>query len=170
MFFILIFVVIILLFGVAIPQETEKQNKMLDKHKKIMEGDDSFRPTKCIKSDRSNIALYIDKDRKKLRFVDLSGIGQATYNFNEIIECFIVDDGATIVSAIALMSPTKPVSLSLSVRIVTSRISNSLYEVPLITSSTKRDSKEYKRKNKVCTRNICNNGEHHKFKQTSIKA
>lgn len=43
---------------------------------------------------------------------------------------------------------TKPVSLSMSIRIITNNIQMPLYEVPIITSSTDRTSDDYKQKTK----------------------
>ncbi|MCI9511059.1 MAG: hypothetical protein HFG13_01565 [Oscillibacter sp.] len=145
--FLLIIVGVLAFIGNALGEGEKYREVTKSNHEKIMSGEGlPFVPTSYIKNTFSDITLYIDKNTQKLAFVNLERYGISIYRFDEIIDCAILEDGATIVTAIALMSPTKPISLSLSVRIITSNIDHPLYEIPLITSSTKRDSVPYKQK------------------------
>lgn len=94
-------------------------------------------------------------------FANLRTDMRTILNFKEILECSILEDGATIqssgtgraivggvigggVGAIVGASTQKstPEVLSLSIRVVTSNISNALYEIPIISSPMNRTSIE----------------------------
>lgn len=85
--------------------------------------------------------------------------------FNELIECSILEDGATVqsggigravvggvfaggIGAVvgAATRSSKPITRELAVRIITSNIQNSLYIVPIITCETNRETNAYKQK------------------------
>lgn len=125
-----------------------------------------FIPTKSIYREFSNYAVYVDETNHQIMLTNLvSGI-KSVFKFSELIECSILEDGATIMSggvgravvgsfigggigAIvgATTRDSTPITLSLSVRIVTSNIQYPLQEIPIIGSSTNRGSNdEYKEK------------------------
>lgn len=136
--------------------------------KKIMGGGiDNFSPTRIIDSIWINAAIYIDETHKKLLLVE--NMKKDTFlgnpiRFDELVECSILEDGATVqsggigravvggvmaggVGAIvgAATRGSKPITRELSVRIITSNTRKPLYVIPLITSETNRESSDYKR-------------------------
>lgn len=147
-------------------KENEKNLKTAN-HESIMQGKIyGFIPTKSIYREFSNYAVYVDETNHQIMLTNLvSGI-KSVFKFSELIECSILEDGATIMSggvgravvgsligggigAIvgATTRDSTPITLSLSVRIVTSNIQYPLQEIPIIGSSTNRGSNdEYKEK------------------------
>lgn len=147
-------------------KENEKHLKLAN-HESIMQGKIyGFIPTKSIYREFSNYAVYVDETNHQIMLTNLvSGI-KSVFKFSELIECSILEDGATIMSggvgravvgglvgggigAIvgATTRDSTPITLSLSVRIVTSNIQYPLQEIPIIGSSTNRGSNdEYKEK------------------------
>lgn len=124
-----------------------------------------FRSTKELSREYEDIAIYIDEIRRKIMFVNLETKENVLYLFNEIVECSILEDGSTIqsggvgraviggvvaggVGAIvgASTRSSKPVTFSLSVRIITSNIQTPLYEISLISGKIERESIEYKKR------------------------
>ena len=104
--------------------------------------------TKYVKNDYSEIALYIDESAKKLSFVQFDTEEKLIYDFRELKECLVLNNGAAAISAADFLTAAKPLSLSLSLRVTTSNIQHPAYEIPLITSSTDQASDEYREKMK----------------------
>ena len=93
-------------------------------------------------------ALYIDESAKKLSFVQFDTEEKLIYDFRELKECLVLNNGAAAISAADFLTAAKPLSLSLSLRVTTSNIQHPAYEIPLITSSTDQASDEYREKMK----------------------
>lgn len=164
-----LFVILIVVVGSAqsaaseeeAKKKAEKKNKMRND---IMSGEyPGFKPTKELASTFCSITVFVDEYNRKVMFVNYDNDKILTYRFNEIIECTILEDGATIqsggvgravvggivaggVGAVvgANTRTSKAVTLSLSVRIITSNIQSPLYEIPIIQSQMKRNSDDYK--------------------------
>ena len=107
-------------------------------HNAIMnDADGRFHPTKYVKNDYSEIALYIDESAKKLSFVQFDTEEKLIYDFRELKECLVLNNGAAAISAADFLTAAKPLSLQ-----------HPAYEIPLITSSTDQASDEYREKMK----------------------
>lgn len=160
-------IVFVVIVAYQLCSESGEFDKRIAIDKKIMNGEiDGFVPSKSVKDVVSPFTIYIDEPNKRVMLINRNTpSSRKIYNFNELVECSILEDGATIcsggvgraitgaiigggVGAIvgASTRSSKNVTLSMSVRIITSKISQPLYEIPLITSETNRDSTEYKRK------------------------
>lgn len=118
-----------------------------------------FSPTKSIGPQISNDRVYIDENNRKVLVINLLTQEKHIINFEDIIECSILENGATVQkggvgraivgSAIAggvgaIVGATTRGSASqinsLSVRIVTRDIKRPLVELKLIKTASKRDS------------------------------
>lgn len=143
--------------------EIKEMKKSVDE--KIMSGEiEGFIPQKSIKDPYSNYGVYIDGLNKKIMFVNLTDVGtRKVFNFDELIECSILEDGAAVnsggigravvggiigggVGAVvgATTRGAKSITRSLSVRIISNKISDPLYEIPIITCELRKDSSLYK--------------------------
>lgn len=161
----LIVIMVIVMFIVIAVHSSQEIDQRNETHSRIMNGRNDFSPTKELRSTSVDHAVYIDEKNKKVMFVVLSKDTRTTFNFDELIECSILEDGSTVQSGSAgraiaggivaggigavvgaSAGKSKPITLSLSVRVVTTNIQNALYEIPIITYKTKRDSDTYKRK------------------------
>lgn len=162
---IILSIVVLIMF--AIKQGDEEKTAIANNEEKIMSGKiNGFVPTRHIKSMWVNAAMYVDEKHRKIFIVtnmkkaELAG---DCIGFDELVECSILEDGATVqsggigravvggvvaggVGAIvgATTRSSKPITRELSVRIVTSNIQNSLHIIPIITSEINRDTKSYK--------------------------
>lgn len=164
---ILAFILIIVgYFIFSINKSSNNEKTREEKHQIYLnKKTDLFITTKAIYRKFSDFAIYIDEIHKKIMIAKLLyPEKEDILYFDEIIECSILQDGATIVESNgaegavlggiigggigAIIGGTSvdstPTSLSLSVRIITNNIQSSLQEIPIITSSTSRTSDEYK--------------------------
>ncbi len=138
---------LILIWRTRPARAKRRKRKML--HNAIMnDADGRFHPTKYVKNDYSEIALYIDESVKKLSFVQFDTEEKLIYDFRELKECLVLNNGAAAISAVDFLTAAKPLSLSLSLRVTTFNIQHPAYEIPLITSSTDQASDEYREKMK----------------------
>ena len=138
---------LILIWRTRPARAKRRKREML--HNAIMnDADGRFHPTKYVKNDYSEIALYIDESAKKLSFVQFDTEEKLIYDFRELKECLVLNNGAAAISAADFLTAAKPLSLSLSLRVTTSNIQHPAYEIPLITSSTDQASNEYREKMK----------------------
>ena len=138
---------LILIWRTRPARAKRRKREML--HNAIMnDADGRFHPTKYVKNDYSEIALYIDESAKKLSFVQFDTEEKLIYDFRELKECLVLNNGAAAISAVDFLTAAKPLSLSLSLRVTTFNIQHPAYEIPLITSSTDQASDEYREKMK----------------------
>lgn len=160
---------VILFVGLGVMSSDEKKKneaKIKANRSAIKAGKiNGFTPTKEIYQEFSVYAVYIDEHSKRIMIAQLISNNKNIFQFNELVECSIIQDGATILSsgvgsavlggiiggatgAIigASSKNAKPVSLSMSVRIIINNIHNPLYEIPIITSSMQRTSDDYKKR------------------------
>lgn len=149
------------------PEETRRKDVIEANRAKIVNVDPrDFRSTKSIENAKaSDYGVYVDEISQKIMFVNFTFKIKQIYRFDEIIECSILEDGAAIqtggigravaggfiaggAGAIvgASTRKTTPVTYSLSVRVVTANIQKSLYEIPLITSKTDKETSSYRAK------------------------
>ena len=137
---------LILIWRTRPARAKRRKREML--HNAIMnDADGRFHPTKYVKNDYSEIALYIDESAKKLSFVQFDTEEKLIYDFRELKECLVLNNGAAAISAADFLTAAK-LSLSLSLRVTTFNIQHPAYEIPLITSSTDQASDEYREKMK----------------------
>lgn len=161
------FLFMLLIIGVVIVGVSSSNEATMNKNKKqnnriaIKSGEIyGFSPTKEIYRDFSDYALYVDEIHKKVMFSNLLTNENPTYFFDELVECSILEDGATVNSvsvsgAIAgglvggdagmILGGAKsnPVALSLSIRIITTNLQSPLQTIPIILSKMERTSKDY---------------------------
>lgn len=162
--FLAIFIVVSLLIMPGIIRNGNKIIEESEKNRKtILNGTEYFTPTREISLGNKADSLFVDEAHRKIMIVNFFKNEKNIFKFSEIVECSIMEDGTTIqsggvgraivggivgggVGAIvgAATRPSKPVILSLSVRIVTSNIQNPLHVIPIITSETKRSSDQYR--------------------------
>lgn len=156
--------IFVLILFAAISDQSKRINQ-ITKNRGVAYADlQVFRPTKSIENTNvSDYAVYIDEARRKIMFANIVVGIEQTYRFDEIVECSILEDGSAIqtggigravaggfiaggVGAVvgASTRKTKPVVYSLSVRVITTSIQNSLYEIPLITSKTDKETESYR--------------------------
>lgn len=126
-----------------------------------------FVPTKYIKNNILDYGVYIDSENMMIVFTKLSYVEARPLllRFDELIECSIVEDGATLLSGSvgnavvggiiggttgAIIGDSsrnsEPVALSVSIRIITSNIQHPIHQIPIIQKETIRTSDEYKNK------------------------
>lgn len=130
------------------PARAKRQKREMLHNAIMNDTDGRFHPTKYVKNDYSEIALYIDESAKKLSFVQFDTEEKLIYDFRELKECLVLNNGAAAISAADFLTAAKPLSLSLSFRVATSNIQHPAYEIPLLTSSTNQASDEYREKMK----------------------
>lgn len=130
------------------PARAKRQKREMLHNAIMNDADGRFHPTKYVKNDYSEIALYIDESAKKLSFVQFDTEEKLIYDFRELKECLVLNNGAAAISAADFLTAAKPLSLSLSLRVTTFNIQHPAYEIPLITSSTDQASDEYREKMK----------------------
>lgn len=156
----------LVLFSTA-KQESARNDLMYSNRAEIVNASSAdFRSTKSIaNSSASDYAIYIDEVNRKIMFTNFITKARQLYRFNEIIECSILEDGAAVqtggvgravaggiiaggVGAVvgASTRKTTPTIYSLSIRIVTTNIQCALYEIPIITSKTEKDTSSFREK------------------------
>lgn len=164
MWFLILFIAVIVI-AVLVDKE-EKEN--LKHNEGIIASLENFTPTKTIKNSLVDTHVYIDGTREKISFafgMKKAGFDMHTFQFNELLECSILEDGATVqsggvgravvggvlaggVGAVvgATTRKSTAVTRNLSVRVVTSKLNSPLLTIPIITAETKRNSLEYREK------------------------
>lgn len=147
--------------GVWLKTEDEGINEV----EKIL-NNKNFKTSKSIisKQKKSMKQLRVDTEHNQLAICDVFPYSYVTYiNFSDIIECEIIEDSNTImeggvgravvggalaggVGAIvgSTTRSSKNVVNSLQIRIVTSNVTNSLFNINLISQETNKEDLEYK--------------------------
>ena len=163
MFFLMLFLFfIVIVIGVSIEGDKKKQREALYNSMKNGKKSD-FSPTTSVANPDYTFGFFVDGNARRILIADLSTELNRTIPFNDIVECSILENGATVqsggvgraivggalaggVGAIvgATTRGTKAVLSSLSIRIVTKDINNALCEIPIVKTETKRDSDEAK--------------------------
>lgn len=151
-------------------EEKEANKKAVQaRHEKIMQGDIyEFKPTRNIRMNGCATNVYIDDNRKRILFAIFNDRQSALqpkyqfYNFGEILDCSILEDGNTTtasgigraivggvlaggVGAIvgASTRSTKKTSLSLNVRILTTNLNRPIYTAKLLDRETAHTDRLY---------------------------
>ena len=145
--------------------KTEDEDKGINEVEKIL-SNKNFKTSKSIisKQKKSIKQLRVDTEHNQIAICNVFPYSYVTYiNFSDIIECEIIEDSNTImkggvgravvggalaggVGAIvgSTTRSSKNVVNSLQIRIVTSNIRNSLFNINLISEETNKEDLEYK--------------------------
>lgn len=170
---IFLFLIAIIIVSLIVSSNGDEYVKELEKkrntnHALIMDGKiNGFVPSKGIRNNALiNYGLYIDEANRKIMIAQLLNMENvAILNFDELVECSIIEDGTTLLSGSvgnaviggiiggttgaiigASSRSTEPVALSVTIRIITNNIQHPIYLIPVIQTKTIRTSNEYKEK------------------------
>lgn len=171
---IFITLVFVLLIFVVTDNKRKTDSKERNESVVLTGGIKGFTPTRSIESFNVNSAIYIDEKSKKIFIgndMTKNSLHGWLIRFDEVIECSILEDGATVQSGSlgraivggamaggigavigATTGAPKSFTRELSVRIVTSNMYAPLCIIPIITSEINRASADYKQKKEFAQR------------------